>query len=249
MTDQARQPEVAPVDGTRQLAAEAARRFVAAACQSVADHGEFRVALSGGSTPRALFAALASDPFRDQAPWDRMQIFFSDERFVLPDSDQSNYHSAQEGLLSRVPVPERRIHRVATVDIRPEQSAELYEEGIRRVFHVDRVTVPAFDLILLGMGPDGHTASLFPDTPALRVHDRLVVPNFVPRLDAWRITFTYPLLNAAHLVTFLVQGEDKHKALTAVLSGRSDLPAAGVRPTHGHVVWIVDRSALGPSGA
>ena len=225
-------------------AAEAAALFVKSANQAVAKQGMFRVALSGGNTPRSLYETLASDHLAD-VDWDRVQIFFSDERFVPPDSVESNYRMAHEALLSRVPIPERFVHRFATEEITPEESAALYDENVRRVFEVGPAEIPRFDLILLGLGPDGHTASLFPGTAALQVGDRIVVANFIPKLETWRLTFTYPLINAPQLVLFLVAGQDKSDAISKILSGVSDLPAARVQPADGELVWILDEAAAG----
>lgn len=222
------------------LAHRAAQTFVGRA-RDAATAGQFTVALSGGSTPSALFDMLTRPQYRDEAPWDRTQVFFSDERFVPPDSPESNYRMAHETLLSRVPIPDRFVHRVPTVDITPEESAALYEEGVRRVDQVGPAETPSLDLILLGLGPDGHCASLFPDTEALTVQDHLVAANFVPALNSWRVTFTYPLINAARCVMFLVQGAEKAEILARVLSG-DDLPAARVRP-QGELIWIVDEAA------
>lgn len=227
------------------LIREAAELFVSTAREAITANGVFRVALSGGNTPRPLYEALAAAPYREQVDWSKIQVFFSDERFVPADSPESNYRMASEALLSRVPIPERFVHRVPTEDIPPEEAASLYEEGIRRVFAVGLDETPSFDLILLGLGGDGHTASLFPDTEALTVTNRLVAPNFVPKLDTWRITFTYPLLNAGRVVTFLVQGEDKAERVGEILAGGSNLPAAGVRPESGRLVWLLDQAAAG----
>jgi 6-phosphogluconolactonase len=226
-----------------ELVENAARTFIDRAAQAIAARGVFRVALSGGNTPRPVYVRLADSPYRDEVDWSHVHVFFSDERFVPLDSPESNYHTAYQALLSRVPIPERFVHPFATVDIAPEEAASLYEEGIRRVFEAAATEIPSFDLILLGMGADGHTASLFPDTEALTVTERLVVANFVPKLDTWRITFTYPLINAAHCVLFMVQGADKAERLTQVLSGAADLPAARVRPSQGELLWIVDQAA------
>jgi len=226
-----------------ELTEEAAKLFVESAQQALSAHDMFCVALSGGSTPRPLYEKLALPPYRDQIDWHRMQVYFSDERFVPPDSPESNFHMANEALLSKVDIPERFIHQVATVDISPAESAELYEEGIRRVFEIGLAEIPHFDLILLGLGPDGHTASLFPGSEALDVADRIVVANFVRKLDAWRITFTYPLINAARRVVFLVQGEDKAEVVARVWSGDTELPAARVKPTAGELLWLLDATA------
>jgi 6-phosphogluconolactonase len=191
-----------------------------------------------------MFERLAA-PYRDEVDWSRVQIFFSDERFVPPDSEESNFHTANVALLSRVDIPERFIHRYATVDITPRESAVNYEQGIRRVFEVGQDELPHFDLILLGLGPDGHTASLFPGTEALNNTVDLVVANYVPKVDIWRLTFTYPLLNAAQAVMFLVQGQDKAERVREVLQGDPQLPASGVRPTDGRLIWLLDQAAAG----
>lgn len=234
-------------DSPGDLARGAADLFAHLARTAQEDHGMFLVALSGGHTPRALYERLAATPH--SVDWTRVQVFFSDERFVPPDSPESNYHLAQSVLLSRVPIPERFVHRVATVDIPPADSAALYAEAIARVFSLSYALTPGvpppFDLVLLGLGSDGHTASLFPDTAALQVTDRLVAANFVPTMDLWRITFTYPLINAARAVAFLVEGKGKAATLRRVLDGDTSLPAARVRPRNGSLLYLADRAASG----
>ena len=225
---------------------EAADRWVALANGSVAARGRFSVALSGGSTPRALFSALASDAYRDRIEWSRVFVFWSDERCVPPDHADSNYRMARETLLSRVPLPPGSVHRMRG-EVNPEQAALEYEQTVRREV-LPRDGLPSLDLILLGMGPDGHTASLFPGTPALHDSARLVAANYVPKLNAHRITFTPPLINAASNVIFLVAGADKADVLRAVLEGEYKpdvLPSQVVRPTDGSLTWLVDRAAAG----
>jgi 6-phosphogluconolactonase len=243
------EPRFIIADSADDLGRVAAEVVLEAARSAASPFGMFTIALSGGNTPRALFSALASPPFSDQMPWDRTQVFFSDERFVPPDSDESNYHTAQETFLSKVPISYRFVHRPVTVDIAPDEAAAIYEQGIRRVLEAGEAEVPSFDLIMLGLGDDGHTASLFPGTEALSVTDSLVAPNFVPRLDAWRLTFTYPLINAAGRVVFLVSGTGKAGVVRDVLSG-ADVPAARVQPTNGELIWVLDRDAAGqlPAG-
>ncbi len=236
-------PEIVTLPDAPALAREAARQFAKIAKEAIASRGIFRVALSGGSTPKALYQILAADPFRDGIQWDKVQVFFSDERFVPPDSDQSNFHTANVGLLTRVPIAGDAVHRVATVGVAPPEAARLYEEEIKREFGAADSDIPRFDLIFLGLGPDGHTASLFPETDALGDRDHLVASNYVPRLDSWRITFTYVLLNAGHVVMFLVQGEDKAQRVAEVMSRRGNLPAAGVQPEDGRLVWMLDAAA------
>ncbi|HLJ69487.1 MAG TPA: 6-phosphogluconolactonase [Chloroflexota bacterium] len=230
------------------LSDAAAAFFAETAAQAVDSHGVFRVALSGGSTPKGMYELLASSDFEATVPWERTQVFFSDERFVPPDSSESNYHLAESTLLSHVPVRDRFVHRVATEGLPPEEAASLYEQGIRRVFESADDEIPRFDLILLGLGPDGHTASLFPGTSALGVTNQLVVANFVPKLDAWRVTFTYPLINAGRAVAFLVQGPDKAEPLRGVREGDESLPASGVQLADGRLIRFVDEAAAGSRG-
>lgn len=225
------------------LAEEGAKLFKVSADEAKARGGTFRVALAGGNTPRPVYEKLASELYRREVDWTSVQVFFSDERFVPPDSPESNYRMVQEALLSHVEIPEGFVHPVATVDVSPEESARLYEEGVRRVLAAGLAEVPRFDLILLGLGPDGHTASLFPGTEALAVADHIVAASYVPKLYSWRVTFTYPLLNAAARVVFLVEGAEKADILSRVLAGNTEFPASRVRPENGELIWLVDRSA------
>jgi len=228
------------------VARAAANRLVARARESIAGHGTFSVALSGGSTPRALFDVLASDDYRDRIEWGRARVFWSDERCVPPDHPDSNYRLAHEALLSKVAIAPGNAHRLRG-EIDPGQAALEYEQIVRREVAAPATGgAPAFDLILLGMGRDGHTASLFPGTVVLREDTRLVAANFVPRLNAHRLTFTPPLINAAASVTFMVAGSDKAETLRAVLEGEHQpdaLPAQIIRPASGQLTWLVDRAA------
>lgn len=206
----------------------------------------FTIALSGGSTPRAFHSALVAPPYRDQVDWGSLEFFWGDERFVPPDDPESNYRMARETLLLKAPITSDQVHRVPTERGDPAMVAELYEADIRRDMNVLPGQLPRFDLILLGMGPDGHCASLFPHTDALRVRDRLVTANYVPKLDANRITLTVPVINNAVAVVFLVAGADKADALAAVLEGSHDpetYPSQLVAPEHGVLHWLVDRAA------
>jgi 6-phosphogluconolactonase len=205
----------------------------------------FSIALSGGSTPRAFHRVLVAPPYRDQIDWENMQYFWGDERFVPPDDPESNYRMALETLLTEAPVTSDQVHRVPTERGDPPMVAELYEADIRRALNILPGQLPRFDLILLGMGPDGHCASLFPHTEALHVRDRLVTANYVPKLDAHRITFTVPVINNAAVV-FLVAGADKADALAAVLEGPRDpetYPSQLIAPENGALHWLVDRAA------
>ena len=242
-------PEVRILGSAAELAREAAKVFVNRMDEALRGRGVFTVALSGGSTPRGLYSLLASEEsFRSRVVWEQIHFFWGDERPVPPDHPESNYRLADEAMLSRVPVPPDHIHRLAGENPDPARAAEQYEEVLRRFFRIGRGEFPRLDLILLGMGRDGHTASLFPGTEALREKDRLVVANWVPQLKTRRITMTLPVLNQAKWVLFLVSGEEKAKTLPAVLEEEGEaeaLPSRLIRPVNGKVMWLVDRSAAG----
>ncbi|MBI5508010.1 MAG: 6-phosphogluconolactonase [Deltaproteobacteria bacterium] len=228
------------------VAEAAARELFAAAHHAVRERGTFTLALSGGSTPKRLYSLLAQQdrPFFAEFPWAKTEVYFGDERFVLPDHADSNYRMAHEALLAHVPVPPASIHRVRTELATPEASAHDYEGRLPRPAFAAHPPIPALDLVLLGMGKDAHTASLFPDTTALAETTRLVVANFVPKLDAHRVTFTLPLINHAQAVLFLVTGADKAAPLSCVLAGPSpSLPASLVQPVSGRLTWLVDAAA------
>jgi 6-phosphogluconolactonase len=233
------------LDDLHAVARAGAELFVAES-QKARARGRFSVALSGGSTPRTLHALLAAPPFRDQVDWSQVQFYWGDERTVAPDDPESNFRMARETLLDKVPIHEAQIHRVQTELMDPHKAAAAYEDELRREFALSAGHLPRFDLIFLGMGPDGHTASLFPHTEALKAMGRLVVANFVPKLGASRITLTAPVLNAAAVVAFLVAGQDKADALAAVLEGPrnpEEYPAQLIAPTHGALHWLADRAA------
>jgi 6-phosphogluconolactonase len=235
------------VDSSDALSQAAASEFFRCATDAVGARGRFTVALSGGSTPRGLFKLLATDPaWRDQLPWDRMQFFWGDERHVPPEHADSNFRMANEVMLSVVPAPAANIHRIHGEAANAADAASEYEAELRETFDLPEGQVPRFDLILLGLGPEGHTASLFPGTRALAETHRLVVSNWVGKLFADRITLTAPVLNNAACVMFIVSGEDKATALKAVLEGPYEpdqLPAQLVNPTNGRLVWLLDRAA------
>jgi 6-phosphogluconolactonase len=197
------------------------------------------IALAGGSTPKRLYETLAQPPFRDGVRWDRVELFFGDERAVPPDHPDSNYGMAEKALLSHVPVTAHRMRAELG-------EAEGYEQLVRARISETRDGIPVFDVILLGMGKDGHTASLFPGTKALDERTRLVVMNEVPQMQTRRMTFTYPLLNAARQVWVLIPGADKREIIGQCLSGRTQQgaekrwPVVGVRPTHGELIWWLD---------
>lgn len=227
--------------------------FYAAALAAVtgalrAHEGEvFRVVLSGGSTPLRLYdMILGADSDLD---WHKVRIFFGDERTVPPDHPESNFGAAYEALLEAAPISDAAIFRMQC-ELGAEVAADLYEQVLRDEFQLAPGELPRFDLILLGMGADGHTASLFPGTPALAERERLVVANAVPQLNTTRLTLTYPVLNAARNVLFLVTGAEKAPALRACLTGdiESRPPAGRVQPTEGSLLWYVDRAAAAELG-
>jgi 6-phosphogluconolactonase len=222
------------------IADAAARDFAARATEAIDERGRFAVALAGGSTPKATYEALARD-YAERLDWSTVHVFFGDERTVPPDHEDSNYRMANEALLSRVPVG--GVHRMRG-ELSPAEAAEAYEEELREFFGPDGS--PRLDLILLGLGEDGHTASLFPETSALDVTDRWVVANPVLKLETTRLTLTVPAINAAMAVTFLVAGEGKAEALKEVLEGNAHpraFPAKFIRLENGDLTWMVDQAA------
>ena len=188
----------------------AAQVFSDVALKAAKDRGVARIAISGGTTPKSMFALLAdpAEPFLKQVPWDRIELYWVDERCVPPDHPESNYRMTREALLSKVPLPAEQVHRMEG-ELEPEVAAARYESVIRNTFKLEGAQTPTFDLILLGMGDDGHTASLFPHTEALNEMSHIVVPNHVPQKDAWRITLTWPVINQGREVAFLIEGAAK----------------------------------------
>lgn len=231
---------------TQALLEAAAHHLLDHAQQAIAARGSFTLALAGGSTPKGLYAMLAAPPFRSQLDWAKIRFFWGDERHVPPDHADSNYRMAHEALLSRVPISADQVHRVPSELPDAQTVADQYEAVLREQFGVPAPDVPRFDLVLLGMGPDGHTASLFPGTRAVHETSRLVAAPRVERLQASRITFTPVLLNHARQVTFLVCGRAKAETLHAVLEGPFEpdaLPAQIIGPRAGTLTWLVDQEA------
>ena len=237
--------EIRVLTTPQELFASAAEEVVRQANESVAERGRFTIALSGGSTPKSLYNLLATNA-RTTLPWDRMFFFWGDERHVPPTDPDSNYRMVKEAILSKVQVPAGNIHRVPAENPDAAAAAEAYEADLRKFFHLETGQIPRFDLVLLGMGPDGHTASLFPGTAGLLEKSRLVVANWVEKLKAYRLSFTLPLLNAARCVAFLVSGTDKAQVLRGVLEENvpgAQYPAKLVQPTEGKLIWFLDRAA------
>lgn len=225
------------------LAEEAAREFQSACADAIRDRGVFRVGLSGGSTPRALHQRLTRAPFRAGIDWKRVRFFWGDERCVPPDNERSNYRMARETLLGPLRIPGRQVFRMRGED-EPRAAAAAYESVLAA--ELDGESPPRLDLVFLGLGPDGHTLSLFPGTRAIGERDRAVVANYVPRFREWRLTLTYPTLNASRRVVFLAEGESKREPATEILKrkrGSRDLPASGVHPRRGSLLWLLDEAA------
>lgn len=236
-------PDIQILPDAAALARAAADHVVMLAAGAIAERQRFSLGLSGGSTPSALFTLLASAGFAGRIDWNRVHVFWGDERCVPPDHPDSNYRMARETLLDHVPLPEANIHRMHG-EMVPAQAAADYERDLQSFFGAD--DLPRFDLLLQGLGDDGHTASLFPGTTALHERKRRVVENYVPRLGAWRITLTVPVINAAANVVFLVEGAKKSGALRAVLQGpyQPDVyPSQFIQPVDGRLLWLVNQDA------
>ena len=216
-----------------ELAVGAAEFFVA--------QGPETVALSGGSTPKLMFQTLA-DQFRDDVPWAKMHLFWSDERHVPPDHPESNYRMAHEALLSHVPVVPGNIHRVNSENPNAAAAASEYEKTIR---DVTKESLPRLDLIFLGLGTDGHTASIFPGSEVLHETERLVAAPYVEKFQSYRITMTLPLLNNSAAVVFLVSGLEKAQIVKEIFKGGNNYPAQAVKPTQGELIWMLDEEAAG----
>lgn len=225
-----------------ELNRSAAEKFIEIGNQAIAERGRFTVALSGGSTPKALYQSLASDEFRDKIDWESVFFFFGDERNVAPDSNESNFKMASENLFAPMSIEEDFIFRWQT-ELKPVQKiVEDYAARLEKFFG----GFPEFDLILLGMGADGHTASLFPFTEALNETEKTAVANRIEKLETTRLTLTFPVINNARNIVFLVKGEDKAETLRAVLRGEfqpKKFPSQNVKPKNGELFWLVDGAA------
>jgi len=239
--------ELYTLAGTNELFRRGAEEFVRAAKDAIEDRGVFNVALSGGSTPKGLFSLLVTDEdLRAQVQWKKINFFWGDERHVPPDDPESNYRMANEALLSKLSIDAKRVFRMKGEFEEAEDAAEEYERILTGHFRLEEAQLPRFDLVLLGMGPDGHTASLFPGTKALHEQKHLVVSNWVGKFDTDRITMTARVLNNAANVVFLVGGDDKAPALKSVLEGPFEpeqLPAQLIRPVDGRLLWLADQQA------
>jgi 6-phosphogluconolactonase len=238
--------EVIVCQDVGELNRKAAEQLMRLASKAIQQSGQFTVALSGGSTPKALYSLLASPNYRDRIDWSRVHLFWGDERCVPPDHPESNFRMVQESLLSKIPIPSDNVHRMMG-EKEPEQAATEYEDHLRQFYHLARGGVPRFDLIFLGLGEDGHTASLFPGSAALDERDHLTATVYVERLKAHRLTLTLPVINAAAQVSFLITGENKSSIVKALLGADADsskYPAGRVRPVNGQLTWFISQDAL-----
>ena len=235
-----------------EAAAFVAELFKAIVCEAVGMHGVCYVTLAGGTTPRTLYGMLAAGAVSGEVPWDKLEVFFGDERDVPHDHVESNFHMVQRVLLDHLPVPVSHVHPMHAHGPDPDASAAEYEQSIRDKVPSDSRGMPRFDLILLGMGADGHVASLFPSCECVEERKKLVLNCFVPVLGRKRMTFTLPLINAARNVILLVTGRDKAGAVAALLGddreARKDLPAAGVEPADGSLFMVLDAAAASRAG-
>lgn len=240
-------PEVRILPDAAAIAKRAAEKLLQIAADAVRQKGSFELVLSGGSTPRALYSLLVSDPaLRSQVPWDKMHLFFGDERHVPPDDPQSNYRMARETLIAKSPLKPEQVTRIKGEYPDAGQAAKEYEQEVRSYLNLTDGQFPRFDLVLLGMGSEGHTLSLFPGTKALRENRRIAVHNWVGKVLMDRITLTAPPVNNAANVIFLVAGADKAPALAAVLEQAYEpeqLPAQLIQPASGNLLWLVDAAA------
>jgi 6-phosphogluconolactonase len=229
-----------------ELARAMAEQILEVAQAAAATRGVARIAVSGGSTPKRTFELLASEEQFSLFPWDKVDLFWVDERCVPPDHADSNYRMTREALLEKVALPSDRVFRIEG-ELEPEQAAARYESAIRNRFRLEGAELPTFDLIALGMGTDGHTASLFPHTEALHELGRIAVANHVPQQkESWRVTLTSPVINQGRKVIFLIGGSDKAHVLSEVLSAKYDpetWPSQLVRPRGGQLLLLLDRNA------
>lgn len=222
------------------LIVAAAEHFVATARAAIARRGVFHVALAGGSTPKGLYQKLASSPYVEQLDWARVHLFFGDERCVPPTHDDSNFKMARQAMIDHVPIPAENVHRMPTESGEAAEVAVRYAQTIGTVMGDD-----PFDLVLLGLGPDGHIASLFPDTPALDVTDTLTTSLYVEKFDSWRVTLTYPVINAARQIIVFIAGEAKAQIVHDIESHAVDkLPVQRLAP-QGEYIWFMDKAAAG----
>ena len=238
-------PTIEVLDDATSLALRAADLFREEVRARLESAGRFTVALSGGSTPRRLYRILSSAD-GPPMPWERIHLFWGDERHLPPDHADSNYRMVKESLLNLAPIPESNIHRIPAERSSAEEAAREYEAELRRFFSPGSGAIPSLDLVLLGLGADGHTASLFPGSTLAADDEHLVTAGFIEAMNAHRISLTFPVINASGAVVFLVSGRSKAEPVKRILAedpSAADLPAARVRPESGRLVWLLDHDA------
>lgn len=238
--------EVQVFHSPEDLTSAAADLFLEESRRRIQERNSFTTALSGGTTPRALFQLLSKPPYLPAVEWSKIHFFWGDERSVPPSHADSNYRMAKENLLDQVDIDPNKVHRMETESDPLEQAALAYEERLRRVLTSNRAPEPSLDLILLGMGGDGHTASLFPHSAALNEKNRWVVPNYIESMKTWRMTLTAPFLNRASTIVFLVTGADKASRLKEVIEGPPrpmEWPSQLIQSENGRLIWMVDEAA------
>ena len=236
-------PEIIITDDPSELAETAANIFTSTAKACVTKKNLFTVAISGGSTPRGMHKLLAEEPFRSDIQWNKTHIFWVDERCVPVDDPESNFGLAKKDFLERIPIPLEQIHPMAG-EFAPEEGAKKYQEEMERVFQIQEEDFPTFDLIFLGMGNDGHTASLFPGAKSSRAPDRWVIAVKGGNPNVYRLTLTYDVLNRARRVCFMVSGKEKAPIVKTVLENKdARLPAQKIQPVQGELTWLLDREA------
>jgi 6-phosphogluconolactonase len=239
------EPDIIICPDAAELNRRAAELFIQRAGEAATRSGRFAVALSGGSTPKALYSLLATPGFADRIPWPKVNLFWGDERCVPPEHPESNYRTVRESLLTKISIPSENIHRMAG-EKEPGVAATEYENELKTFFQFLQSAPPRFDLILLGLGEDGHMASLFPGSEALKETKRLVVANFVDKLNAHRLTLTLPVLNESAQIVFLVAGKSKANIVKELLVTRPTIakfPAQRIQPVDGALTWFITRDA------
>jgi 6-phosphogluconolactonase len=237
--------EIVICQDSADLCRQAADRFIELASEAINQRDRFAVALSGGSTPRGLYALLGAPEYRGEVAWSNVHLFWGDERSVPPDDAESNFRMVQEALLAKISLPGANVHRMLG-EAEPAAAAAAYEAELRQFFALPAGSWPRFDLVLLGLGDDGHTASLFPGSSVLNETEHLVAPSYVERLNAYRLTLTFPVINHAAEVAFLVSGQNKAAMVKAILAASgTNYPAARIRPVDGELRWFITQDAAG----
>jgi 6-phosphogluconolactonase len=230
------------VENRELLAHQAANFFIISALKAIRRKDRFTVALAGGTTPKQTYSLLCNSQYSEQIDWKKTHLFWGDERMVSPDHADSNFCMIKQTLIDFISIPPQNVHRIQG-ELEPRNAAQIYAKELKTFFDSE---VPKFDLILLGMGDDGHTASLFPHTSVLEVSDRVVTENFIPKLNAWRITLTAKTINAGNQIVFLVAGIEKAEALSNVLEGQHQpqtYPSQLITPENGELIWLIDQEA------